>query len=77
MVKIAIAGGTGSTIPMLKVLYCSANHELGVAREIIDVLAASKKHDILVLSRKVHPYHNATRVAADDLLRALRRIASR
>ncbi|KAF3044153.1 hypothetical protein E8E12_010451 [Didymella heteroderae] len=35
MVKIAVAGGTGS-----------------VAREIIEVLAATKKHDILVLSRK-------------------------
>ncbi|TVY34530.1 hypothetical protein LSUB1_G005750 [Lachnellula subtilissima] len=35
MVKIAVAGGTGS-----------------IAREIIDVLIATKKHDILILSRK-------------------------
>ncbi|TVY36512.1 Quinone oxidoreductase [Lachnellula occidentalis] len=35
MVKIAVAGGTGS-----------------IAREIIDVLVATKKHDILILSRK-------------------------
>ncbi|TVY18061.1 hypothetical protein LARI1_G003681 [Lachnellula arida] len=35
MVKIAVAGGTGS-----------------ISREIIDVLVATKKHDILILSRK-------------------------
>ncbi|MCJ1320898.1 hypothetical protein MMC15_006239 [Xylographa vitiligo] len=48
MVKIAIVGGSGSGLPT------------DVAQEIIDVLVATKKHEILLLSRKDAPASSAT-----------------
>ena len=55
MVRIAIAGGSGSgftTGLMMPDLQCT-NGSADVAQEIVDVLVAAKKHEILLLSRKV------------------------
>lgn len=58
MVKIAIAGGSGSMFPFVcEFLIWSATNGLAdVAQEIIDVLVAAKKHEILLLSRKVRAF---------------------
>jgi hypothetical protein len=60
MVKIAIAGGSSSE---LSTTSCSSfrsvpNNLADVAQEILDVLVATKKHEIVLLSRKVRilPY---------------------
>ena len=55
MVKIAMIGGSGSGFSIsLYILVCNVtNGLLDVAQEIIDVLVASNKHEILLLSRKV------------------------
>lgn len=56
MVKIAIAGGSASRlyyVLMLNIKYDRANSPIDVAMEVIDALVATKKHEILLLSRKV------------------------
>jgi len=62
MVKIAIAGGSGSvfstSLLMSKFLQYT-NGSTDVAQEIIDVLVASEKHEILLLSRKVRIFPRA------------------
>lgn len=54
MVKIAVAGGSGRTpnlVPSTERF--SANTTVEVAREVIDALVATKKHEITILSRHV------------------------
>lgn len=54
MVKIALAGGSGSKsqVPLLQPI--SIIHVLSdVASEVIDALVATGKHDILILTRNV------------------------
>ena len=55
MVKIAIAGGSGRTSPLVYIeLPCMANFNITeVAQEVIDALLVSGKHEIVILSRKV------------------------
>lgn len=52
MVKIAIAGGSGSRFRGY-LIRSVTNGSADVAQEVIDVLVAAKKHEILLLSRKV------------------------
>ena len=60
MVKIAIAGGTGSTYLTLCIYGDGCPHNnfciVDVAQEILDVFITTKKHEIVLLSRKVRPY---------------------
>jgi hypothetical protein len=77
MAKIVIAGGTGSMIPNVDYYVVIADRMTDVAREIIDVLAATKKHKILILSRKVCAYPNGARITADEVSRASHQIAKR
>lgn len=53
MVKIAIAGGTGSTFLPPYTIWTAPNIFTDVGQEIVDVLTASKKHEILIFTRKV------------------------
>lgn len=55
MVKIAIAGGSGSRLSRPEKLYVCriANVLIDVALEVIDALVATRRHEILLLSRKV------------------------
>jgi len=55
MVKIAIAGGSGRTSPLVYIeLPCMTNFNITeVAQEVIDALLVSGKHEIVILSRKV------------------------
>lgn len=61
MVKIAIAGGSGSVFStsLRMSLLQYTNGSADVAQEIIDVLVASEKHEILLLSRKVRIFPRA------------------
>jgi hypothetical protein len=73
MVKIAVAGGSGSTsyrtilasyhVFNLLVFHLTvANVE--IACEIINALVATKKHEILILSRRVRALREASDVEA-------------
>ncbi|UNI23332.1 hypothetical protein JDV02_009160 [Purpureocillium takamizusanense] len=61
MVKIAIAGGSGSLYPQRHSTCfadestCLPRTAVDVAQEVIDVLVATKRHEILLLSRKDAP----------------------
>ena len=61
MVKIAIAGGSGSKLalpPWTALGACDlADTPTDVALEVIDALVATGKHEILLLSRKVRSSH--------------------
>lgn len=58
MVKIVIAGGSGSGLSHpIYLTYSVANILIDVALEVIDALVAAKKHQILLLSRKVRLSH--------------------
>jgi hypothetical protein len=55
MVKIAVAGGSGRT--SLNTLNTAINHAdfkpTEVGREVVDALVATKRHEIVILSRNV------------------------
>ena len=60
MVKVAIAGGSGRKYPAPSpVPFCTTEHlkltakSVDIASEIVDVLVATQRHEILILSRKV------------------------
>jgi len=54
MVKIAIAGASGSRFHIFEAATSAVvDRILDVAQEILDGLVAQKKHEILLLSRKV------------------------
>ena len=66
MVKIAISGGSGSTylcpgfcIPIYNLQSYADLRSPDVGREVVDALAATGKHEIVILSRNVrhHPNH--------------------
>ena len=59
MVKIAIAGGSGSRRFLLRdaLIRELTNILSDVALEVIDALVATKNHEILLLSRKVRSFH--------------------
>jgi hypothetical protein len=63
MVKIAVAGGTGGAVPTLKQnnnLEITLTVRTELAREVVDALVASKKHEITILTRNVRndPRHH-------------------
>ena len=76
MVKIAIVGGSGSGFsPVCVCLICGVtNGSADVAQEIIDVLVAAKKHEILLLSRKVRILSAHVLIAGSLQLTGLDRI---
>jgi hypothetical protein len=69
MVKIAVAGGSGSTsyltiLASYHVFNPSVSHltvsNVEIASEIINALVATKKHEILILSRRVSDLREAS-----------------
>ena len=55
MVKIAVAGGSGglSGFHITETRIRTNTYPIELAREVIDALLATKKHDIIVISRTV------------------------
>jgi hypothetical protein len=53
MVKIAIAGGAGSMLISRYGRHSTDSSTTDVAQEIIDVLVAENKHEILIMTRQV------------------------
>lgn len=53
MVKVVVAGGSGSmNIPITSISVLS-NYSTDVAREVIDKIIAKQKHDIVVFTQRV------------------------